>query len=65
VCGMSERQLMEFTGSHEENPTMDVPSRYVFEHSQKKIQVIGPVEEVLSDIFEPHRHFWSRNTDSE
>lgn len=59
VFGMTERQLMEFTGSHEENPTMDVPCRYVFEHSQKQIDVLGPIEEVIPSVVELHRDFWS------
>jgi tRNA(Arg) A34 adenosine deaminase TadA len=59
VFGMTEHQLMDFTGAHEENPTMNVPCRYVFENSQKEIKVIGPVEEVIGDIAELHRNFWS------
>lgn len=58
VFGMTERQLLAFTGSHEENPTMDIPCRYVFENSQKDIQVIGPVESVINEILELHRDFW-------
>ena len=29
VYGMSERRLLQLTGNHEENPTMDLPSRTV------------------------------------
>ena len=60
VYGMSERQLLDFTGAHAENPTMDIPSRYVFEHSQKSIKVWGPVEGVIEPIAELHRTFWSQ-----
>jgi 2-isopropylmalate synthase len=35
VFGMTEHRLLECTGSHGENPTMSVSSRYVFDHCQK------------------------------
>jgi tRNA(Arg) A34 adenosine deaminase TadA len=56
--GMSERQLLDFTGAHAENPTMDVSCRYVFAHSQKAIKVWGPVAGVVDQITELHRDFW-------
>jgi tRNA(Arg) A34 adenosine deaminase TadA len=58
VFGMTERRLLELTGNHAENPTMDLPSRTVFAHSQKSIEVIGPVPEVEDEIAALHRHFW-------
>lgn len=58
VYGMSERQLLDLTGNHSENPTLDVPSRYVFSHGQKDIRVWGPIEEVVPEIAELHRGFW-------
>lgn len=58
VYGISERQLLAYTGANSENPTMDVPCRYIFEHSQKSIQVIGPVDELLAEIGELHKSFW-------
>ncbi|MEM1112518.1 MAG: nucleoside deaminase [Pseudomonadota bacterium] len=58
VYGMSERQLLQLTGNHEENPTLDVPSRYIFEHGQKAISVIGPVEAAIDSIAQLHRDFW-------
>jgi tRNA(Arg) A34 adenosine deaminase TadA len=58
VFGITERQLLAFTGSHDENPTMDVPCRFIFEHSQKAIQVWGPIEEVTAEICELHQTFW-------
>lgn len=60
VYGMSERQLLDYTGAQSENPTMDIPSRYVFEHSQKAIKVWGPVDSVVERIAELHRSFWSQ-----
>jgi tRNA(Arg) A34 adenosine deaminase TadA len=59
VYGISEKQLLSYTGSHDENPTMDIPSRYIFEHSQKTIEVTGPVEAVSRDIIALHADFWS------
>ncbi len=59
VYGISERQLLDFTGDHGENPTMDVPSRFVFAHSQKNIKVWGPFPELLDEIAEPHKTFWA------
>ena len=35
VYGAAEKRLLELTGSSDQNPTLDVPCRYVFEHSQK------------------------------
>ncbi len=58
VYGISERQLLNMTGNHAENPTMDLPSRTVFEHSQKQIEVIGPVEAVAQLIADGHEGFW-------
>jgi len=58
VYAMDERRLLELTGADPENPTMAVPSRYIFEHSQKAIAVTGPVPEVEEEIAELHRGFW-------
>lgn len=58
VYGMSEERLLELTGSNAENPTMAIPCRYVFEHSQKSVQVHGPFPEVEEEIAALHRGFW-------
>lgn len=58
VYGMTERRLLELTGDHEENPTMDLPCRRVFAAGQKSIEVIGPVPEVEEEIAALHRDFW-------
>lgn len=58
VYGMSERQLLDLTGNHNENPTLDVPSRYVFARGQKAIKVWGPIESVVSEIAALHIAFW-------
>ncbi|MFQ4135752.1 nucleoside deaminase [Nodosilinea sp. PGN35] len=58
VYGVSERQLRLLTGNHSDNPTLDVPCRYVFERGQKAIAVWGPIAEVEAEIVALHRSFW-------
>ena len=60
VYGISERSLLELTGNHPENPTLDLPCREVFARGQKAVQVIGPVAEVEEEIAALHRGFWQR-----
>ena len=60
VYGMSERRLLELTGNHAENPTLDLPCREVFAHGQKPMQVWGPFAEVEEEIAALHREFWKR-----
>ena len=60
VYGMSERRLLEMTGNHDENPTLDLPCREVFARGQKAIEVLGPVPEVEEEIAALHRAFWRR-----
>jgi tRNA(Arg) A34 adenosine deaminase TadA len=56
--GMSERRLLELTGNHSENPTLDLPCREVFARGQKAVQVFGPFAEVEAEIAALHRDFW-------
>jgi tRNA(Arg) A34 adenosine deaminase TadA len=58
VYGVAEKQLLALTGNHAENPTLDVPCRYVFDHGQKDIQVWGPIAAVQAEIVALHRGFW-------
>ena len=58
VYGMSERRLLQLTGNHAENPTLDLPCREVFARGQKPMQVWGPVTEVEDEIAALHRRFW-------
>jgi tRNA(Arg) A34 adenosine deaminase TadA len=58
VYGVSEAQLLELTGNHPENPTLNIPCRYVFEHGQKNIRVWGAIAEVTTEIVDLHRDFW-------
>jgi tRNA(Arg) A34 adenosine deaminase TadA len=60
VYGMSEGALLEHTGAHAENPTLDLPCREVFRRGRKEIQVIGPVPTVEAEIAALHRWFWKQ-----
>ncbi|MFT4172554.1 MAG: nucleoside deaminase [Rhodocyclaceae bacterium] len=59
VFGMTEHQLLELTGNHGENPTMSVSSRYVFDHCQKPVELIGPVPELVDETAAMQREFWA------
>jgi len=56
VFALSEKGLMRYTGSHEENPTLDLPCREVFAKGQKKIEVVGPLIEDEAGVV--HEGFW-------
>jgi tRNA(Arg) A34 adenosine deaminase TadA len=60
IYGMEEHALLELTGNHAENPTLDLPCREVFARGQKDVRVIGPVPEMSTVIAELHRRFWRR-----
>ncbi len=45
VFGQSERSLKDATGSHPENPTLDLPCRAVFAAGQRAVEIIGPMLE--------------------
>ena len=60
VYGLSERALLEHTGAHPQNPTLDLPCREVFARGHKAVQVIGPVREVEDEIAALHRSFWKQ-----
>jgi tRNA(Arg) A34 adenosine deaminase TadA len=58
VYGLSEARLLQLTGNHAENPTLDLPCRELFARGQKAVQVLGPVPEVEDEIAALHRGFW-------
>ena len=60
VYGMSEARLLQLTGNHAENPTMDLPCREVFARGQKDVRIWGPVPEVEAEIAALHLAFWQR-----
>ncbi len=59
VYGMTERMLLELTGSHQQNPTFDLPCREVFAKGQKNITVIGPFPEVVEEAAAVHLGYWN------
>jgi tRNA(Arg) A34 adenosine deaminase TadA len=58
VFGLSERRLLEMTGNHAENPTLDMPCRTVFDAGQRQVEVIGPLIE--DEAAELHAGAWDR-----
>jgi len=56
VYGLSETRLKQITGSHEENPTLDLPCRVVFSAGQRKVGVVGPMLE--DEAAEQHKGVW-------
>ena len=60
VYGMTEARLLQLTGNHGDNPTMDLPCRDVFARGQKAIEVIGPVAEVEAEIAALHIKLWKK-----
>ena len=59
VYGMTEKRLLELTGSDEQNPTFDLPCREVFARGQKNIQVIGPIAAVEEEAAQVHIGYWN------
>ena len=57
VYGQSEKGLKAQTGAHDENPTLDLPCRIVFEAGQRPTEVVGPrLEEEAAQL---QADFWS------
>ena len=59
VFGMTERKLLELTGSNEKNPTFDMPCRKILAAGQKKIEVIGPISDVEEEAAKVHEGYWN------
>ena len=59
VYGISEKHLAVLTGDDEQNPTLDLPCREVFERGRKTIRVIGPFAEVEKETVAVHEGFWT------
>ncbi|MGC5616657.1 nucleoside deaminase [Georgenia sp. Z1491] len=57
VYALSESRLLELTGSHPENPTLDLPCREVFARGQREVAVSGPHLE--DEAARAHAGFWS------
>lgn len=59
VYGVAESSLLNLTGDHDDNPTMSLPCREVFQHGQKDIDVAGPFAAVEDEILTLHREYWN------
>jgi tRNA(Arg) A34 adenosine deaminase TadA len=58
VYALSEKGLYSLTGSHQENPTLDLPCREIFTRGQRPTIVAGPfLEEEAAQV---HKGFWTR-----
>jgi tRNA(Arg) A34 adenosine deaminase TadA len=57
VFALPETTLLRYTGSHEQNPTLDLPCREVFARGQKPIVVAGPLLE--DEAGKVHEGFWT------
>jgi tRNA(Arg) A34 adenosine deaminase TadA len=58
VYGMSEERLLQLTGNHSENPTLNLPCRTVFAAGQKRVAIHGPIAEMEEEIAAIHTTFW-------
>lgn len=59
VYGVSEKKLLELTGSDEKNPTFSMGADAVVHAGQKKIEVVGPVKELEHAITAVHQNYWN------
>ena len=57
VYGQSEKGLKAQTGAHDENPTLDLPCRIVFDAGQRPTAVVGPLLEEEAAALQAD--FWS------
>jgi tRNA(Arg) A34 adenosine deaminase TadA len=57
VYALAETGLLNYTGSHTGNPTLDLPCRDVFGRGQKQIAVAGPLLE--DEAGKVHEGFWN------
>ncbi|MFF2481782.1 nucleoside deaminase [Paenibacillus sp. NPDC058071] len=60
VYAASESSLLTLTGSHEQNPTLDLPCRSIFAKGQKPIEVIGPFPDLEAETIAVHEGYWSQ-----
>lgn len=58
VYGMTEKRLATLTGDNPENLTMNMPCTQVFEAGQRKVVVVGPVDDMEAEIAHVHEGFW-------
>ena len=59
VYALTEKRLLELTGSDEKNPTFNISCRTILAAGQKNIEVFGPFEEIAGAVVEVHKGFWN------
>lgn len=62
VYGMSEKRLLEMTGSDDKNPTFDMGCESVIKAGQKDIKILGPFKETEDEIASLHASFWKKES---
>lgn len=58
VYGVEERDLLQLTGNHEVNPTLNLSCREVFSKGQRDIEVIGPFDTIKEELLAIHKSYW-------
>jgi len=59
VYGVSEKRLLELTGSDDKNPTFSMGVDAVVRAGQKSIEVAGPFDELEIEITAVHEGYWN------
>ena len=59
VYGVSEKRLLELTGSDAKNPTFSMGAEAVVRAGQKAIEVVGPFAELEDEITAVHEGYWN------
>ena len=57
VFGLAEHDMKALTGAHDENPTLDLPCRNVFEAGQRSTEVVGPL--LADEAAKLHADYWN------
>lgn len=58
VFAMTEKRLLELTGSNEQNPTFDLPSKEIIARGQKNIEIVGPFPSLEAEAAKVHEGYW-------
>lgn len=58
VYGISEQDLKKLTGDDVRNLTMSLNCRKVLNSGQRKIEVVGPINDVKDEVEKLHKKFW-------
>ena len=56
MFGLAKHDMKSITGAHDENPTLDLPCRTVFEAGQRPTEVVGPL--LADEAAQLHADFW-------